>query len=79
MWDVVVVIKDIETGVELSRKPVHSFSHRTDAESYVFQSSSALTDKGKYVAAVISHPVYGIFFSDPTYWDFINMSKRLAD
>lgn len=77
MWDVIIIVKDVSTGTELSRKPSHSFSHRSDAESYVFEASSALKDKGKYVSAIVSHPTYGTFFSDPTYWDFINMSKRI--
>jgi hypothetical protein len=78
VWDVVIVVKEISTGEELLREPAKSFQQRNDAESYIFAASSDLKDRKKYVAAILSHPVYGTFFSDPTYWDFINMSKRIV-
>lgn len=79
MWQVICFRKDISTGKTIAPYPITEFKSRIVAEEYVdVLSGEALID-GNYIAGFITHPIYGRFLLDPSYWDIININKRVMN
>jgi hypothetical protein len=78
-WTVICYAKEITDGRITFKYPLVSFNSRIVAEEYVHNLLMELTIKNKYVAGFITHPIYGRFLLDPSYWDVINMNKRVIN
>ncbi len=75
MWTVKTKLKRIADGALLEVRNEVVFETRSLADSYICADATEAAKVGNYVTADLSHPRYGHFHSDPSYWDLINMRK----
>jgi hypothetical protein len=75
MWTVKARVKRIEDGALVSIQDEVVFATRSLADNYICEATIEAAKLGNYVTAYLSHPTYGFFHCDPSYWDLLNMRK----
>lgn len=75
MWTVKTRVKKIADGTLVAVQDEIKFETRSLADSYICEATIEAAQFGNYVTAYLSHPTYGSFHCDPSYWDLLNIRK----